>query len=325
VLAFRTEWEDFAQPTRVTKVSAPSASTTNLMNAFFQSFAWMAPFYLPPIIVLLWLYRVKQAHENRARQPFTEQPLRLAGESTRDKADELFGDAFAELLFILLLCPLAGLVFLQVPSHNRAATVTLGFVAVSVIAGIGAFRVCKKLKESWQYRLGSKGEQVVGRELDRLIAQGYQVFHDMPFVGWNIDHVVVGPEGVFAIETKAWRKPAKSKDLKAEIVLDGDILLLPGQRINRTAIEEAARNARSLQKWIAKVSAVQAVVVGVVALPGWSLFLKRYGDVAVFSATNMSEKLPKCGRTKLSPEQIKRIAAQVENQCTVGATPINHY
>jgi hypothetical protein len=112
--------------------------------------------------------------------------------------------------------------------------------------------------------------------------------------------------------------------VKAEIILDGDALILPGKaRPHRKALIEAMRNAHSLAKWIAKVSAEQVVVVPAVALPGWSLSIKRYGEVAVYSATNMSEHLPKHGRIQLTPAQIQRIAAQVENQCMVGATPMN--
>jgi len=293
------------------------------MNAFLQPLGWIALFYLPPVAVMLLLFWTKRAHDSHARQPFTEQPLRMAGESTREKADELFEGGFQDVLFILLLCPLSGWVLSQFPGRNRVVVEIAGFVVVSTIAGVVAFRALNKFKLSWQYRLGAKGEQVVGRELDRLIAQGYRVFHDMPFTDWNIDHVVVGPRGVFAVETKAWRKPAKTADLKAEIVLDGDALVLPGNHTSREALVEAARNADSLGKWIAKVSAEHVVVVPAVALPGWSLSIKRYGEVAVYSATNMSDYLPKRGRLDLSPAQIQRIAAQVEHQCTVGAAPID--
>jgi hypothetical protein len=222
------------------------------------------------------------------------------------------------LLFILLLCPFSGWIFSQFPGRYRIVVGIVGFIVVSIIAGATAFRGLKKIKLSWQYRLGAKGEQVVGRELDRLIAQDYRVFHDMPFVGWNIDHLVVGPRGVFAVETKAWRKP---RQFEAVIVLDGDTLILPGNRQHRAAIAQADRNAKSLTKWIANFAAEQVVVVPVVALPGWSLDIRRYGEVAVYSATNMSEHLPKRGKMTLTPEQIQRIAAQIEKQCTLPAAP----
>ncbi len=294
------------------------------MNDFFQPLGWVALFYLPAVAATLWLFWTRRAHDTHARQPFTEQPLRLAGESTREKADELFQDGFQVFLFILLFCPLTGWILSQLPGRNRTTTALAGFVMVSLIVGFVAFRALGKIKLSWRYRLGATGEQIVGRELDRLIAQGYRVFHDMPFVGWNIDHVIVGPRGVFVVETKAWRKPRKDANAKTEVILNGDALILPGKsRPHRKALLEASRNAASLAKWIAKVSAEQVAVVPAVALPGWSLSIERYGDVAVYSATNMSEHLPKRGRDQLSPAQIQRIAAQVENQCKVGAIPIN--
>ncbi len=294
------------------------------MNALFQSIGWMSPFWLLPALVLAWLYRFKSTHGDRVRAPFTEQPIRVAGESTRNRADELFDDAFTDLLTIILIGPLAGWVFTQASAPHRTIVFVIGFIGTAIVVGVLMLRVRKKLEESWRYRLGAKGEQVVGRELDQLMMQGYRVFHDMPFVGWNIDHVVIGPRGVFAVETKAWRKPPKSAALKAEVVFDGEALYLPGKKQpHQKAILEAKRNAESLTRWIAKVVQEQVPVIPVVALPGWSLAIKRYGEVAVYSATNMSDHLPKRGRTLLTPEQIQRIAVQVENQCKVDAIPIH--
>jgi hypothetical protein len=48
---------------------------------------------------------------------------------------------------------------------------------------------------------------------------GYQVFHDVQFERRNVDHVVVGPKGVFALETKTRRKPFKEKN---RVAFDGE-------------------------------------------------------------------------------------------------------
>ena len=38
---------------------------------------------------------------------------------------------------------------------------------------------------------------------------GFAVFHDVPGdKAFNVDHVVIGPQGVFAVETKGRGKPA---------------------------------------------------------------------------------------------------------------------
>ncbi len=49
---------------------------------------------------------------------------------------------------------------------------------------------------------GAAAEQVVAEALHRL-PEEYHVFHDLDFNGFNIDHVVVGPNGIFLIETKS--------------------------------------------------------------------------------------------------------------------------
>ncbi len=55
--------------------------------------------------------------------------------------------------------------------------------------------------DSWY--AGLEGEQRVGRELHRLSAQGWRVLHGVPKGnGGDIDHLLIGPGGVFSINTK---------------------------------------------------------------------------------------------------------------------------
>jgi Nuclease-related domain len=57
---------------------------------------------------------------------------------------------------------------------------------------------------AWQR--GAKGERHTARLLDRLGRDGYVVFHDLalPDSPANLDHLVVGPSGVFVIDSKQW-------------------------------------------------------------------------------------------------------------------------
>lgn len=52
---------------------------------------------------------------------------------------------------------------------------------------------------------GAEGEEVVGRVLEELAASGWHVIHDVDLGRGNIDHIVVGPGGLFTIETKSRR------------------------------------------------------------------------------------------------------------------------
>jgi Nuclease-related domain len=54
---------------------------------------------------------------------------------------------------------------------------------------------------------GRRGEQHVAALLDALRADGWRILHDLDTGRGNIDHVAIGPGGVFVIETKTWRPP----------------------------------------------------------------------------------------------------------------------
>jgi len=50
---------------------------------------------------------------------------------------------------------------------------------------------------------GAEGEEVVGKVLEDLRDDGWHVIHDVSFGRGNIDHILVGPAGIFTIETKS--------------------------------------------------------------------------------------------------------------------------
>lgn len=54
---------------------------------------------------------------------------------------------------------------------------------------------------------GARGEQVVAQWLDQLTSHGVRVLHDrrIPRTRANIDHLVIGPAGVFVIDSKYYR------------------------------------------------------------------------------------------------------------------------
>ena len=56
------------------------------------------------------------------------------------------------------------------------------------------------------WRRGAAGERRTARLLDRLTRDGYVVFHDLALPGSlaNVDHLVIGPSGVFVIDSKQW-------------------------------------------------------------------------------------------------------------------------
>jgi hypothetical protein len=81
-----------------------------------------------------------------------------------------------------------------------------GLLGVAVAALVGwrlRFRPSEQAR-SWQR--GAHGERRTARLLDRLTRDGYVIFHDLAVPGSdaNVDHLVIGPTGLFVIDSKQW-------------------------------------------------------------------------------------------------------------------------
>jgi Nuclease-related domain len=81
-----------------------------------------------------------------------------------------------------------------------------GLVGLAIAVLVGwrlRFRPSEQVT-AWQR--GAAGERRTARLLDRLTGDGYVVFHDLavPNSPANVDHLVIGPTGVFVIDSKQW-------------------------------------------------------------------------------------------------------------------------
>ncbi len=56
---------------------------------------------------------------------------------------------------------------------------------------------------------GAAGEEYVGGLLEELSAGGWQVIHDASLGRGNVDHILIGPAGVFTVETKSHPGPVR--------------------------------------------------------------------------------------------------------------------
>jgi hypothetical protein len=58
-----------------------------------------------------------------------------------------------------------------------------------------------------RHERGATGEEQVGGLLETLASEGWSVIHDASFGHGNVDHILIGPAGVFAVETKSHPGP----------------------------------------------------------------------------------------------------------------------
>jgi hypothetical protein len=89
---------------------------------------------------------------------------------------------------------------------TQAALPHAGLFGLAVAALVGWRLRFRPSDQARAWQRGATGERHTARVLDRLGRDGYVVFHDlaMPHSPANLDHLVVGPSGVFVIDSKQW-------------------------------------------------------------------------------------------------------------------------
>ena len=146
---------------------------------------------------------------------------------------------------------------------------------------------------------------------------GYRAFHDLPGgENWNIDHVVVGPQGVFVIETKARRRRAVAGSQPAHVVgYDGDTLTFPTGK-DHDAIPQARRNAKWVADYLTKKTGERVDAAPLVVLPGWYVECTA-SDTKGFAAMNATylKKYLASQPERVPPAQLRRIIALLEDKC----------
>jgi hypothetical protein len=180
-------------------------------------------------------------------------------------------------------------------------------VAASLAAAAGAwwrlrFRPSPEA-QAWQR--GAAGERHVARLLEPLVQQGWGVNHDLRVPGSkaNIDHVVVGPPGIFAIDTKNYR---------GRLRLSRDGLLWHGRTFLAPTLSATRWEADKLQ---ARIGAPDIAVVPIVAVLGGMV---PGGQVTSMGVTVVpARRLPGLLRSlppTLTPQRAREVAAQINRR-----------
>jgi hypothetical protein len=81
-----------------------------------------------------------------------------------------------------------------------------GLAGLAVAALVGWRLRFRPSEQARAWQRGARGERRTARLLRRLTRDGYICFHDLAVPGSdaNVDHLVIGPSGVFVIDSKQW-------------------------------------------------------------------------------------------------------------------------
>lgn len=200
------------------------------------------------------------------RSPLKDKPLRAPGQSLEERRHTLLESKFETWAIVSAF--LVSLAVFEWFRHFRPMPPQPWLLTACAVAMLGftAWRYWRIRPQMRQLRQGIEGEKAVGQFLERLRSDGYLVFHDVVAEGFNVDHVLIGPAGVFTIETKTWSKPVRGD---ARISYDGNALVVAGRTPGRDPLVQAKSQARWLKALLAESTGRQFTVRPVVVFPGW--------------------------------------------------------
>ena len=197
-----------------------------------------------------------------------------------------------------------------------AAVAAVLFVASTVCAMIMLLRFLNRRRNDL---LGYLGERAVAEHLEALRESGYRIFHDVPCEGrktnFNIDHVVVGPTGVAAIEVKTRRKKKGREGYEEHVVTyDGQQLVWPWGE-DRCGIDQLLSESDWLRKFIYNRTGLRVDPKPILALPGWWVTERVVGAFRVASHKMVPKIVCDWKLQPLTPEQIDLISRQLDERC----------
>ena len=270
---------------------------------------------LSPILVAacgMWFLRWKEG-EHRRKSPISRKVCRYPG-YTLTKEIESLDERLSTDLIVLFMIPAVTIGISSIGLLELSGVMGWVVFGTFYVVGIGIaisrlFRTARSLRAK---RLGLAGEQVVGHQLAELYRAGFFVFHDFPLDFGNIDHIAVGPPGVFAIETKFKRKTKDEKD-GHKMSYDEAFMHFPNGK-TRKPLDQVQRAANDLRGQIGRLFG-DTPVIPVVVLPGW--FVERRAaktSVQVMNDKQLIGWLSKEERV-LDDQKIQRVAAFIEEKC----------
>jgi len=239
------------------------------------------------IVLMIKLLRRRR----RRRSPLDGKQIgHLPGQQLLERIDKEAFEAGHGVDIMMTAAPLLALIWATMRIDWRVVRFGAGelLFVIGWVAWVayGAWKYQRHALRREQAQDGLLAERVTGMQLNRLMAQGCLILHDLPFGNFNIDHVVVSPRGVFAIETKSFRKPKHAQPGKpATVSFDGSALRFP-DFITMAPLEQARRQAQALSNFLREALGESIYVQPAVALPGWWIEKTeagKAGDIFVFT------------------------------------------
>lgn len=164
---------------------------------------------------------------------------------------------------------------------------------------------------------------MVAKHVLDLKERGYTVFSDCRLNAAAFDHILIGPKGVFTVQTFVGSS-AYQADLNAHatVTYDGRTLFFPSEE-NHESVEQACREAEMLSEWLSQTLEAPLAARAVVALPGWQVKRTSPEGISVINPTQFEALFQYIRPRPLSTAVVDRLTDQVRQHCSGDTEPFS--
>jgi hypothetical protein len=164
-----------------------------------------------------------------------------AGSSTRTMQISRILAGISAIAGVFLITLLFSKSSKAIGSYGLGISIVVFVIAVAAMKYLEKYGL-DKAKRSKDAERGAEAEEAVGAILD-ILPEGNFVIHDFDSGKGNIDHILIGPKGIFTLETKSHAGKVSS---------DGEKLLRNGRPFEKDFLKQAWAQCYLVREILAK-------------------------------------------------------------------------
>ena len=234
------------------------------------------------------------------------QVRRRAGESVSEERERRVYDNLPAIVFLPFFFWFVFLITGLQQSNPTLRRPSFWLIFAVTMTVLSAIWLCRLFPIARRFNRGERGERHVADVLEELRSNGYLPIHDIVRDGFNVDHVLVGPGGIFAIETKY-------RSGKGEISVRNEGVFVAGRLEEKDCLTQARGSAKAISQLIAEnCRRVEWVTAIVVFVGDWKIRNKwRDTNVRVFTPERLLDYI-RDQQPQLTRKDIELIASHLE-------------
>lgn len=284
-------------------------------------------FGIVPMTIIFGLIIWQKHHldADERREAITTQLRNPPAASLQKQRDDLVERQISRLVSSVIIgLSAASLIVSRRGTSGLSNWIWIDTAIVVLLVGCGVYygrKMIREMPQGRKLRQAIRAEQATAQELSASLSGDNRVIHDVQAENFNIDHVVITPAGVFAVETKSRMKPPAGNG-SPRIKYDGKSLDF-GTWLETKPIDQAERQARWLANYLRKETGDSVPVTAVLALPGW--FVERTAKVTPAMVQVINPKnsrwlfLPKGSDSPIDSATIQRATNAIEKLAQVAS------